>query len=80
MKGNSPEKSESQIFTCRGGSRSIAKFLSDSNTFHIRSKAIKMLSSKNFFTLLSMLLNNNYNKLKESEQKTALLSYVLVGF
>ena len=30
----------------------VAKFLSESNTFHIKSKAIKMLSCKNFATLL----------------------------
>ena len=34
----------------RGGSRRVAKFLSESHTFHIKSKAIKMLSYKNFAT------------------------------
>ena len=36
----------------RGRSRRVAKFLLESNTFHIKSKAIKMLSCKNFTTLL----------------------------
>ena len=36
----------------RGGSRRVAKFLSGSNTFHSKSKAIKMLSCKNLSTLL----------------------------
>ena len=36
----------------RGGSRGVAKFLSESNTFHIKSKAIKMLSCKSIATLL----------------------------
>ena len=31
----------------RGGSRKVAKFRSESNTFHIKSKAIKMVSCKN---------------------------------
>ena len=41
-------------FETRIGSESgkIAKFLSESNTFHIKSKAIKMLSCKKFATLL----------------------------
>ena len=30
----------------------VAKFLSESDTFHIKSKIIKMLSCKNFATLL----------------------------
>ena len=32
----------------RGRSRRVAKFLSESNSFHIKWKAIKMLSCKNF--------------------------------
>ena len=41
----------------RGGSRRVAKFLSESNTFHIKAKAIKILSCKNFATLLDPPLN-----------------------
>ena len=37
---------------CRSGSRRVAKFLSESNTFHIKSKSINMLSRKNVTTLL----------------------------
>ena len=40
----------------RGGSREVAKFLSESNTFYIKSKTIKMLSCKNFATLLDSLI------------------------
>ena len=36
----------------RGGSRGVAKFLSESNSFHIKSKAVKMLSCKDSSTLL----------------------------
>ena len=36
----------------RGGSRRVAKILSESNTFHIKARAIKMLSCKNFATLI----------------------------
>ena len=42
----------------RGGSRRVVKFLSESNTFHIKSNAIKMLSCKNFATLLDPSLRN----------------------
>ena len=34
----------------RGGSRGLVKFVSESNTFNIKSKAIKMLSCKKFAT------------------------------
>ena len=43
-------------YAIRGGSRRVAKFLSKSNTFHKKSKAIKMLTSNNFATLLGMPL------------------------
>ena len=46
-----------------GGSGRGAKFLLESNTFHIRSKTIKMLSCRNFAPLLDPLLdmvNNIY--------------------
>ena len=36
----------------RGESRRLAKFLLESNTFHIKSKALEMLSCKSFATLL----------------------------
>ena len=45
----------------RGGSRRVAKFLSESNTSHIKSKAIKMLSCKNFATHLDPPLENEKN-------------------
>ena len=35
-----------------GGSRKVAKFISESQTFYKNSKATKMLSFKNFATLL----------------------------
>ena len=41
----------------RGGYRRVATFLSESNTFHIKSKAIKMLSCKRFATLPDPPLN-----------------------
>ena len=41
------------IESYRGGSRRVAKSLSESNTFHIKSKAIKMFSCRNFATLRS---------------------------
>ena len=41
----------------RGGSRRVAKLLWESNTFHIKSKSIKMLSCKDFATLLDPLLH-----------------------
>ena len=40
----------------RGEFRRIAKFLLESNTFHIKSKAIKMLSYKKFATFLDLSL------------------------
>ena len=36
----------------RGGSRRVRKFLSESNSFHIKSQAIKMLSFKYFAIIL----------------------------
>ena len=40
---------ELKLSTNRGGSKRVAKFLSESNTFHIRSKVIKRAFLKNFF-------------------------------
>ena len=44
---------QAQIYGYRGkgGSRRVAKFLSENDTFHTKSKVIKMLSCKNFATL-----------------------------
>ena len=36
----------------RGGFRRVVKFLEESNSFHIKSKVIKMLSCKNVAALL----------------------------
>ena len=56
------------VFSLRGGVwfrgrfRGLSKFLSESNTFHIKSKAMKMLSCKNFATLLDPPLWLEQNK------------------
>ena len=55
-------------FIHRGGSRRVAKFLSESNTFHIKSKAIKMLSCRNFATLLDLPLMH-FALLREIKRK-----------
>ena len=44
----------------RGRSRRVAKFISESHSFHIKSKAIKMLSCTNFATLLDPPLHIMY--------------------
>ena len=36
-----------ELLVYRGGSRRIARFLWESNTFHMKTKAFKMLSRKN---------------------------------
>ena len=52
----------------RGGSRRVAKFLSKSNIFHIKSKVIRMLSCKNFATLLHLPLDNQKIKLSTTQK------------
>ena len=51
-------------FKNKGRSWRVAKFLSESySTFHIKSKAIKMLSCKNFATLLDPPLKESFRRL-----------------